>query len=503
MFIFAYDSFILPISMKKTLLLIFLTVLVFSCASRKVVMERYADQYSDTHYTPRPVDTTALAAKMARAIQIPTRSLVGECKHDGVYFEEFHQYLAQDFPLVNRAAQKTVINDYSIVYKFEGRDSTLAPGAFAAHIDVVPAPGAERWTYAPFSGTIAGGYVYGRGAQDMKSTLVALMEAMEQLLAEGFRPERDIYFCFGHDEEVPTVDGALAIANWFDEQGIRLEFLIDEGGTLVDGTLAKLDHVFALVGICEKGYVDMKLTVEKDGGYGSLPVRPTAVAKLSKAFIKLEKKPMKPKVTPALKLTLKTIAPYLPKKYRGIAANPGFWVPLAMPFLTKIPLTNTMVATTFTPTMLQASSLQNVIPHEVTGNINTRIISGYTREDVKEYMEKVVGDDVAVSYELGSDPTPMSDVNSIHYKRLTESIVSVYPLTVPIPYMFIANTDSRYYRRVCDNIFLFTPFVLTPEDQKRIHGVDERCSVAGLGQAAHFFIKCIEELSRGTDKKVN
>ncbi len=480
--------------MNKIVLFLSVVLLMASCASHKAVMERYEDTYSGVSYDKRSVDSVALVGKMSAAIQIPTRSLSGKHINDGFYFTEFHHFLEAAYPIVDSLAEKTVINKYSLVYKFSGTDSTLAPGAFAAHIDVVPAEDALLWSHPPFSGVIDSGFIYGRGSQDMKSTLISLMEAMEVLLKEGYQPERDIYFCFGHDEEIPTVEGALKIAEWFEAQDIQLAFMVDEGGTIVDGSIAKIPNTFALIGICEKGYVDIKLTVEEAGGHGSLLLGPSAVARLSKAFVKLERRPMRAKLTQAMQLTLKTAAPYLPSRYRFIAANPKFYFPLMRPVLKNIPIANAMIATTFTPTMLSASNLQNVIPHKVTGNINTRIIPGYTREDVKAHVQKVVGKDVGVSYTLGSDPTPIVDIDSEYYKLLVKSIVAVFPGVIPIPYMFLANTDSRYYRGVCDNIILFTPFELTLDDQKRIHGVDERCNIEGLINATHFFIKCIETL---------
>ncbi len=483
--------------MKRSILIIISVIAFFSCSNHHEALIAYQKRYANLQHNNRALDTTSIANNLSLALQIPTRSLVGEHSRDGEYFLKFHDFLQETYPLIHKYSEKTIINKYSLVLKFKGSDTTLLPGAYIAHMDVVPASDEESWAHPPFSGVIDSGYVYGRGAQDMKSTIVALMGAMETLLSEGFTPQRDIYFCFGHDEEVPTQDGAAHIANWLDEQGIKLDFLIDEGGTILDGSnVSNIPHRFALIGICEKGYVDIKLTVRRDGGHGSLPIAPTAVSILSKAFIEIEQHPMDPVLTPALRLTLESIAPYLPSKYRRMANNPDVYFPVAKNILKHIPLANALISTTFTPTMLNASSLQNVIPYKVTGSINTRIIHGYTCEDVKRHIQKVVGKRVEVSFTGGTDPTPMSDVNSINYDRFTKTIVTSFPEVVPIPYMFIANTDSRYYRHVCDNIFLFTPFELKPTDQKRLHGVNERCSIKGLAAATQFFIHCIESMSK-------
>ncbi len=481
---------------KVLIILLFLPAFSSCIMSLRTLKYKEPDVLPGAEYVVRKLDVPELAKKLSKALQIPTRSMIGEWKSIDQPFLDYHRYLEENFPTIHQIAEKTIINNYSLVYKFKGKNAALMPGAYAAHIDVVPAPSPERWSFEPFSGTIHDGYIYGRGAQDMKSTMIAMMEGMETLLNEGYQPERDIYFCFGHDEEPPTTEGALKIAEWFKKQQIRLEFLVDEGGTILDGNIAKIKHVFALIGICEKGYVDMKVTVKKEGGHGSLPVRPTAVTLLSKAVQKIERNPMKSRITPALKLTMQEAAPYLPYKYKILAANHDILLPITKSILKKVPLTNTLISTTFMPTMLNASDTENIIPHEATASINVRILPGSTREDVKSYMQKLVGKSAQISYTMGTDPTPISDINSASYSKLTESIVAVFPNTVSIPYMFIANTDSRYYYDIADNIYLFTPFTLTPDDQKRIHGVDERCSIQNLEKATHFFIKSFETMGK-------
>ena len=154
-------------------------------------------------YKARDFDKNLIARHLSEAVQIPTVSMVGEFEGIDKPFLDYHAWLEKTYPLVHKAAQKTVINKYSLVFKFTGKDSTLLPGAFLAHQDVVPAP-KEGWDYEPFGGTIDDGFIWGRGTQDMKGTMISLLEAAEKLLSEGWQPERDVYFCFGHDEEAWT-----------------------------------------------------------------------------------------------------------------------------------------------------------------------------------------------------------------------------------------------------------------------------------------------------------
>ena len=150
-------------------------------------------------FKARDFDAETVANHLSEAVQIPTVSMIGEYEGVDKPFFDYHKFLEKTYPLIHKSAEKTIVNGYSLVYLFKGKDRTLKPGAFLAHQDVVPAP-AEGWEVDPFSGEIKDGFIWGRGTQDMKGTQIALLEGMEKLLSEGFVPDRDIYFFFGHDD---------------------------------------------------------------------------------------------------------------------------------------------------------------------------------------------------------------------------------------------------------------------------------------------------------------
>lgn len=278
-------------------------------------------------YKARDFDKNLIAQHLSEAVQIPTVSMVGEFEGVDKPFRDYHAWLEKTYPLVHKAAQKTVINNYSLVFKFTGKNPSLLPGAFLAHQDVVPAP-KEGWDYEPFGGTIDGGFIWGRGTQDMKGTMISLLEAAEKLLSEGWQPERDVYFCFGHDEEAWTEEGAAHICEWFKKQNVRLEYIVDEGGTIIDGKMIGEDKLFGLIATCEKGNMNMTLTVEKAGGHASNPSKPSAAAIMGKALVKLDKHPMPSKWTPATKQTFKLIAPHVKFPFRFVLVNRDILSPL-------------------------------------------------------------------------------------------------------------------------------------------------------------------------------
>lgn len=139
-----------------------------------------------------------------------------------------------------------------------------------SHHDVVPAEG--EWKYPPFSGEIAEGSVWGRGTVDTKGSLFCFMQAVEELLAEGWKPECDVYLASSCTEEWGG-DGAPAIAAWLKEQGVHLGLLLDEGGMIMDSPMAGVKGRYAMVGVVEKGYADVKFTANSAGGHASAPGR--------------------------------------------------------------------------------------------------------------------------------------------------------------------------------------------------------------------------------------
>lgn len=438
-------------------------------------------------YTPIDVDKDELALHLSQAIQIPTVTVITEGQSYAPFLE-YHKFLEKTYPLIHSKAERTFINDYSVIIKYKGTDDSLLPGCFLAHQDVVPAP-SEGWEVDPFSGTIKDGYVYGRGSQDMKSQMIAALEGLELLLKQGITPKRTIYYCFGHDEEYTGKDGANAISDYLLKSGIRFEFVIDEGGTILDGSLLGVDGMVALIGTCEKGYVDYVLTARKDGGHASAPLKHSAVDTIAEAILDLTHIPMKSYWSKPVKETFKTLAPYMNPLYKFLFVNCDILSPLLKKVLTMVnPITNSILRTTFAFTQMEGASAPNVIPTKATAVVNCRINIGQTQEEVKKHIQAVVGKDIEVT-ELnpGFDPSPVSRTDTEIYNVLVKSITQVFDKFIPAPYPFIAATDAKYYYKVSDNVYRFTPFLMTMDDQHRIHALNERCEIDGLKLATQFF----------------
>ena len=442
------------------------------------------------------IDKDAAVRHLREAVRIPTVSMVEDYADNIQPFIDYRNWLEKTYPLLHAAAERTIIEGYSLIFKIKGTDSSLKGGCYLSHIDVVPAP-ADGWEHPPFEGVLTDdGYIYGRGSQDMKSHMIALLEAVEYHLAHGRKFARDLYLCFGHDEEPGnSTSGAANIVRHLKAQGVEMEFVIDEGGTVLDGKLLGIPHTVALVGACEKGNGDLELVVRKSGGHASNPKPPTAVGLLSEVVAKVESHPMKTRWTPMTKETFKALSPYCKGAFKFVLTNRDVFAPLLKFVFTKVaPMTNALVRTTFAPTMLWGSDARNVIPKEARANINNRMITGETADDVKAYLTKLIGKKAEVNLLSYSDPSPEADVHCTAYERLRDTITETFDDIVVAPYMFIAASDARFYNPLTDNVFRFGPFINTLDDQSRIHGINERLHVDQLEKATQFFVKCLDKM---------
>lgn len=438
------------------------------------------------------VDEKRVSQRLADAVKIPTLTVLDESMSYQPFLD-YHKYLEKTFPFFHKAAKKTIINNYSLLYKIDGSDASLLPACFLAHQDVVPAP-AEGWEVPPFSGAIKGGFVYGRGSQDMKGQMIALLEAIEILLEKGFQPKRSMYFCFGHDEEFTGKEGAKSIAQYLYDNNIRMEYVIDEGGTILNGKMLGVNGMLALIGTCEKGYVDLQLKAEVNGGHASSPLKRNAVDLVAEAIYDVVMTPMKKTFTKPVKELFKAISPNMSPIFKFVFVNQDILRPLLKVVLNiASPVTAGLIKTTFAPTQMKGAAAPNVLPPEATATVNCRININESIDDVVKHVKSVVGKKIDVSVLPGSaNPTAVSDIKSDAYKVLTRTINEVFDNYLPAPYPFIAATDAKYYYKICNNVYRFTPFEYSEDDMKRIHAINERAGIKDLVKATQFFARFIE-----------
>ncbi|MCP4133984.1 MAG: M20 family peptidase [bacterium] len=438
------------------------------------------------------VDEQQAALHLSGAVQI--RSITDS---DKKFFYEFHSYLEKTYPQAHSVLKKEIVSELSLIYKWQGSDPGLKPVLLMSHLDVVPVEkGTEKdWKYPAFSGTIAEGFIWGRGTLDIKSGVIGIMEALENLAAKGFTPKRTIYLSFGHDEETGGLAGNKVISALFKSRNIRFSVVLDEGGIIIDKLMPGLDSPVSLVGIVEKGYLTLTFTATGAGGHSSMPPKQTTVGRLAAAIHKLEENPFPADIAGPTESMLRFVGPEMPLSKRFVFANLWFFKPLVLNKLTEKKSTNAIVRTTTAPTMFTGSETENVLPQKAQAVVNFRIFPGETVESVTAYVEKTINDPL-ISIEAGinrKNPPRVSDVDSKEFKALQKTIAKVFPDTLMAPYLVAGGTDSKYYSEVSDQVFRFIPGRLTSKDLKRLHGTNERISVTNFGEIVKFYVEFIRD----------
>ncbi len=435
------------------------------------------------------LDGDMAVERFAGAIRFRTISHDDRSNFDADVFLAFHDYLQQAFPLVHDRADKTVINGYSLVFHLPGSDTSLKPVLFMGHMDVVPVDDVTmaEWTHAPFAGTIADGIIWGRGTMDNKLSVMSFLEATEALLAEGYQPRRSLYLAFGHDEEVGGKDGAKAIAKYMKDRGIEFEFVLDEGGVVGEGLMQGVDRPVAIIGVAEKGYVNLRLRVDAPGGHSSQPPPQTALGIVSRAVVKVEDNPFPAQLT-FVKQTFDAVAPYSSSTNRLAMANAWLLAPVIKSRLLEDKRFAATMRTTTAATMASGSSKSNILPTRAEAIINFRIIPGETAESVRDRVAEIIDDErVNVTMEYAIDPSPVSPTDSAGYELLARTIRGFDDDIVVAPYLVQGGTDARYFYSVSPNVYRFIMARATPDTIRQVHGIDEQIPVDDYLTAIRFY----------------
>lgn len=443
------------------------------------------------------IDPTEAAGRLSGALQFRTLSHQDSAAFDAAEFGRFHEYLARTFPRVHAGLTREVVGAASLLYRWPGSDSTLAPVILMAHQDVVPVePGTEgAWTQPAFSGAMADGYVWGRGAMDDKGNLVAQFEAVETMLARGYAPKRTVYFAYGHDEEVGGLRGAVRIVALLDARGIKPAFVVDEGGALADGMMPGLrSRSVALVGIAEKGYLSLELGVQVAGGHSSMPPNQTAVGILAAAVRRLESNQLPRGIRDVTAVMFDYLGPEMRLVPRLVMANRWLFGPIVVGRFGATPQGNALLRTTTAPTIFQAGVKENVLPSAATAVVNFRILPGDSTGLVIDHVRRTLADPRITIRPLSfqSEPSPVSPTESNEFQMLARTIRQIVPTAVVTPWLVVGGTDSRYFAALTPAVYRVGLTRVGPGDLKRAHGTDERVSVENYGEIVRFYVQLLQ-----------
>ena len=406
-------------------------------------------------------------------------------------FEAFRRHLVDWFPLAHRRLERAEIGDAgALLYEWRGADARVAPWLFISHQDVVDAPDAtaSAWTHPPFSGAVADGYVWGRGAIDLKVSIMAMMEAIERLCAAGFAPRRSVFLAFGADEETGGATGAGRIAQTLRARGVRFAFSLDEGGVVTTGTVPGVRRPVAAVGICEKGYVSARLVCAGRGGHSSLPGGAAPAERLVAVLACLaETIPPARLHGPTLHF-LRSLAAEARVPWRWLYGRAALLAPLLARVLGGGPASAAAVRTTAAVTMLRAGEAENAIPERAAAVVNYRLLPGDASATVLERLSKL-----AARYGATVEPiqvqeaSPVSPTGTPAWQALVNALGDAMPDAIAAPYLTPNGTDSRHYEGLAAQQYRFLPARLGAADLGRIHGVDERIAVVNYREMIAFY----------------
>src|SRR5882672_9673603 len=440
---------------------------------------------------PVPVDSAAASARLAEAIRFRTISFENPSAETQAQLLEFRAYIERAFPHLHAALRREIVNGYSLLFTWQGEDRAAKPILLMAHQDVVPvAPGTEKdWHAEPYSGEIRDGFIWGRGSWDDKGNLMAILEAVESLVAGGFKPRRTIYLAFGHDEENGGAEGASNIARLLAERGVHCEFALDEGLLIAEGILPGLKPPTALIGIAEKGSVTLRLTAYAIPGHSSMPPARSAIGALSTAIGRIQAAPMPAAIAGVTAQMFEAIAPDLTGFKRVAMANLWLFGPIVRRQLEASPSTNALIRTTTALTEIRGGDKDNALPGQAEALINFRLLPGDSAAMVIDHVRRVVHDEqirIAPAYP-GDEPSGVSSVTSPAYRVIDRTIRQVFPETIVTPGLMIAATDSRHMAAVADDIYRFSPVRAGSTDLPRFHGTDERMAIANYVELIRFY----------------
>lgn len=467
-------------------LIIFLSVILIRTATFK------PKEQNVTNAEKIDFDGDLAVNSLQQLIRCKTVSYYDKELENDVEFEKLIALLPQLYPNVFKICEFKQLPDRALLFKWQGKKSE-DPVVLMAHYDVVPAD-EKSWEKPPFDAVIENGVLWGRGSLDTKVTFNGVLFSANTLIGEGFVPENDIYFAFSGGEEI-NGNGAVNIVNYFTENGIKPQFVLDEGGAVVEDVFPGVKEPCAMVGIAEKGMLNLTFSVKSNGGHASSPKPHTPIGVLSQACCKVENHPFKMHITKPVEKMFDTLGRRSTFLYRMIFAN--MWLfsgVLDMICKKSGGELNALVRTTVAFTQSTGSSAPNVIPPEASMTANLRLNPCDTVKSAVEYIKNVI-DDENIELTVGSNmqPSPVSTVDCDGFQKISSAISDTWKGTLVSPYLMVQCSDSRHYRDLSDKVFRFSAMDLTTDERKTIHGHNERIRIETVNSAIEFYIRLMKQ----------
>lgn len=442
--------------------------------------------------TPAEFDKDAAVAALQKLVQCKTVSYNDHSLEDAAEFRRLLDMLPELYPAVFATCHVQELPDWGLLLRWEGKTHD-APSVMMAHFDVVPVV-EEMWEKPPFAGVLEDGILWGRGTLDTKVTMNGALSAANALISQGFRPENDIYFAFSGGEEVNGL-GAVNIVNYFQEKGITPALVVDEGGGVVENVFPGVKEPCAMIGIAEKGMMNVRYTVRSGGGHASAPLPKSPVTDLAKACRKVVDNPFKMHLTKPVAEMFDTLGRHSNFVYKLIFSNLWCFKPvLNMICKSSGGEMNALVRTTTAFTQMEGSTARNVIPAKASMVSNMRLNPEDSVASATEYLKKTVADDsVEIEVLESFEPSRISQTDCDAYQKVASAVANTWRGCITTPYLMVQCSDSRHYGVISDKVYRFSAMDLTKEERGSIHGNNERIRVETIHRSVEFYIRLLQQ----------
>lgn len=443
------------------------------------------------------------AEHLSGIVQFPTLSHDVEAKIDFDVFFKMQEYLEKAYPNVHATLEKEIVGKAALLYRWKGTGKSKAlPLLLMAHQDVVPEGDHSQWKYPPYAGAIAEGCVWGRGASDCKSHIIAQLETIEYLIGQGFTPDYDVYLAFGYNEEVAGGDSVSAItlcAELLRSRGVRLGCVLDEGGGMRDGRKTGVDADLCAISVAEKGYADFEIYRLDPGGHSARPHKDGALDYVAKAILAIRDNQYPYRITETIRRRYETLAPLMmennPELAKLLTDVRSNWEAL-LPYIDEDPSMASMFHTTMVPTMAQGSGQGNILPEKASVTVNCRLLEGDTVESVKKHIESIIPEGMQVRLIKGNDPSPISPID-------TDAANLIYTIcrelhgdkVILLPDLTTGGTDAKFMYGVCDAVYRFTS-IYRRKGEGGAHAVNETCDIESLAKGPLFYIELLKRYGK-------
>ncbi len=437
-------------------------------------------------------DRDAAVEALTQLVQCKTVSYNDKAMEDDREFEKLISLLPGLYPRVFDVCSFNQLPDRALLLRWPGKNHG-DPAVMMAHYDVVPV-NEENWEKPPFAGIIEDGVLWGRGTLDTKVTFNGIMSAANYLIGKGFRPENDIYFAFSGGEEV-NGKGAPNIVQYFIDHDVHPAIVVDEGGAVVENVFPGVKEPCGLIGIAEKGMMNVQYRTVSAGGHASAPKPHTPVGVLAAACKRVEDHPFKAHIEGPAAQMFDTLGRHSTLLYRVIFANMWCfgWVIDLLGRLSGGEM-NALVRTTSAFTQMEGSSARNVIPPEAKMVANMRLNPKDSVASAVGYLRKTVKDpSVEITVLESFEPSPVSETNCPAWEKVASAVANTWPGCIVAPYLMVQCSDSRHYGKISNHVYRFSAMDLTAEERSTIHGNNERIRLECACKAVEFYIRLMKQ----------